>query len=755
MRRLGERITARTLASRRPALDHPVVKKRVAQSGSSTLPKVQRLRVGPLAEADMLPHVTAMHEGMRGKIGLARDFPNGMWKEESVAFDALVGRLSSLVGQPDTYVSMNHFWGPRRAERLATCSALYSDIDYYKSGYAHLSPEQAHFQALEKLDDAGIPPPSLVLFSGRGLTLIWLHSPIRRTALPRWNLCQDQILDALCDLGADPCSRDVTRVFRLAGTVNSKSGKAVRFLSSQGTRWDFDDLADEILPLTRHQINELRAKRGAKTARQRRKPVCRHSAESLWQVRLQELQRLAASRWPHGIPRGHRDQWLLVASIALSWLVPAHSLDQHVIELAGQYCPGWSDRMTRSCMGSIQSRARRSGNGERLSWKGRDVDPRYRLTTGEIIKRLAITADEMRSLDFRSLVVPDRRRALASSSRRKNRRARGSVDRDTYEAKAKVRRAEAHQLNASGLSWSEVGAKLGISAEAARKRASRHVVSTEPDRSVTVYSGVAMPSDREADHHAETDAGRPSTSTGPVARVPEYGWARPPTHPCSRDHDPGPIMRRFAVIGRTSPSGITTSIRHLIQQFVSVRQPLHGNVLGIHDRMALAGIGRAPHAAWPWGDQLLRAWLAPQFFPQPVGAPERTIPAIVPLAGVVEVVTASAAELSRLQVEAQASCLAAVTRTDEVGARTAHVAIDMCNGDVLMLHYHRPYFGPWLNREAVPGRNALETDGGLPPDMDGCCGPPAGRQQALAAHFSNIQFDAVIDTLARSSGYTA
>ena len=32
--------------------------------------------------------------------------------------------------------------------------------------------------ALDTLEGEGIPLPSLVLFSGRGLLLLWLHSPL-------------------------------------------------------------------------------------------------------------------------------------------------------------------------------------------------------------------------------------------------------------------------------------------------------------------------------------------------------------------------------------------------------------------------------------------------------------------------------------------------------------------------------------------------------------------------------------------------
>lgn len=507
-----------------------------------------------LNEASMLAHVAALHQGGRGKVALARKLPCGGWQQEAVACATLVERIPSLIGQRDVYVGMNRFWGPRRMDRLATCSALYCDLDYYNSEHADLTPEQVRYLALVKLDDANKPPPTLTVYSGRGLTLVWLHSEIPPAALSRWNKCQESIFETLSELGADPCARDATRVFRLAGTVNSKSGREVRLLDFNDSTWDFDTLADELLPRSRQELTEERMRRQVPRAARRKKPVVRHTARSLWQKRLKELKQLADQRWPQGIPSGHRDTWLFIVSVALSWLVPAHLLEQHVMELARQYCPAWSGRMTRSCMGSILRRARRSGNGERLKWKGRDIDPRYRLTTTEIIRLLAITPDEMRGLDFRSLVDADRRRTLASTSRRRERRAGGSVDRNIYQARSEARCAQARHLRTSGLSWSEVGGRLGISADAARKRASRHLVTAEPDRSVTVYSGVAMPHGHSADHEQNSEAAGPSNPVGPVARLPETDWAKPLTRSIRLDHAPVAIKWRPADIGRDRSS---------------------------------------------------------------------------------------------------------------------------------------------------------------------------------------------------------
>lgn len=56
-------------------------------------------------------------------------------------------------------------------------------------------------------------------------------------------------------------ARDAARVLRLIGTINSKTGSVVEALTSAEDPWPFDRLADEILPLTRAQIRDLRVAR--------------------------------------------------------------------------------------------------------------------------------------------------------------------------------------------------------------------------------------------------------------------------------------------------------------------------------------------------------------------------------------------------------------------------------------------------------------------------------------------------------------
>ena len=95
-------------------------------------------------------------------------------------------------------------------------------------------------------------------------------------------------------------------MLRLVGTVNSKSGKMVKTIWQEvgDATWNFDDLANEILPYTREQMAERRArsreKGGSKGVRKPRKDrgdiEKRFTPTTLAMARLGDLQHLLKMR---------------------------------------------------------------------------------------------------------------------------------------------------------------------------------------------------------------------------------------------------------------------------------------------------------------------------------------------------------------------------------------------------------------------------------------------------------------------------
>jgi hypothetical protein len=80
--------------------------------------------------------------------------------------------------------------------------------------------------ALKSLSAAAMPEPTLAISSGRGLYLLWLHSPIPRAALPRWTACQHELYEVLRLHGTDRAALAAARVLRVVGTLHDGLGSS-------------------------------------------------------------------------------------------------------------------------------------------------------------------------------------------------------------------------------------------------------------------------------------------------------------------------------------------------------------------------------------------------------------------------------------------------------------------------------------------------------------------------------------------------
>lgn len=420
-------------------------------------------------------HAVALHPAdAPGLVTLAlRD--GKRWRQHYVHPADLPTVARGLRLAPDVYLTQHRYTGPRAIARLLHLSALWADLDYYRvPELAGRHPWHVRDHALALLRDAGVPAPGLAIATGRGLCLLWRHSPVPRQALPRWQACQRRIWVVLRDLGADPLALDAARVLRLIGTTNAGAGGVlVEALSPLGPAWPWEELAREVLELGRGELEDLEARRrrlAGREPRTRQQPNRQLNGGTYWETVLTDLQRLRAHRWFGSLPPGQRDAWMLLGGIAASWLTPVSALRRELYHLAHE-CASWDQVEARSRLAAVISRGYAAARGETIEYDGRQVDPRYRVKAATAIKWLGIDEAEMRAARLRVLVSADVSREMERQRWHERRAAAGRPDRQAYRDQGQERRQQVLSLRSQGKTWAEVANLLGIGAEAARSLA--------------------------------------------------------------------------------------------------------------------------------------------------------------------------------------------------------------------------------------------------------------------------------------------
>jgi hypothetical protein len=378
----------------------------------------------------------------------------------------------------DTYMSQAEFIRPnRRVVNLSRLGLLFADLDTYRiPALAGRPPDALAASVMYFCAEEGIPPPSMLIYSGRGIQAKWLlDGTIPRQALPRWNACQRYLVDRLEHVGADPMAKDASRVLRLVETVNSKSGEMCRVvhvqsgIDGQPVRYNFEYLAEALLPTARWTIEQQRR---AVAEHIQRKPfklvsvsggktnnLKGFSGRQLAWDRLEDLRKLAELRG--GVSEGSRMQHLFwrLNFLLLSGATNSKQMYHEASALARELDPQWNSR-TKELM-TLFSKARAYESGERVSFGGKEYPPLYTPKNDTLINLFRITTNEQRQL--KTIISSDMVLERDRKRHEIRRRAAGAVDRQTYLDTANTKQEMAQSLRADGLSVRAIAKQMGIS----------------------------------------------------------------------------------------------------------------------------------------------------------------------------------------------------------------------------------------------------------------------------------------------------
>ncbi|MER2006653.1 MAG: hypothetical protein ABS939_04300 [Psychrobacillus sp.] len=270
-------------------------------------------------QIDPLKYIKILHRDTDGYITFMRKFKyTDKVKQQHVYLNEITPELINSYVCKDSYLSLNSFYRPlRRNNQLRTIHNFYVDLDCYSKG---LIPEQVILHLNKDYFKSKLPVPNVILYSGRGLALIWQAEAISGLAIEKWRKVQREIFNLLQDFGADSkCTTDAARVFRLPASINSKSNEVVRYDHLHNSLIDIKTFSTYFLTGNenekpqQHKANSENNANGeeTKSKQPKKKLPKRFTVNSLLMGRLKDLETLIKIR--KGKMEGYRERLLFVA----------------------------------------------------------------------------------------------------------------------------------------------------------------------------------------------------------------------------------------------------------------------------------------------------------------------------------------------------------------------------------------------------------------------------------------------------------
>lgn len=369
-----------------------------------------------IAEKFAQEHLQFHHADADGWITIARK-EDGKYIQRHYRTEEAQERLSEWLGE-DVYFSQNTFYKPSRSiANIRQLRALYSDIDFYLLNY-NVDWVLGSIELL--IQDRMIPEPNLIIFSGRGIVFVWLLEPVPHQALPLWQVLENNFSEKLAKIGADKKATDAARIFRLAGSVNSKNGEMVEVEYRHANRYELRQLQQDFLP----DLNPERQKKKGRP----KKVVQLHNIYRLHFARLRDLTQLIELR-EYDVT-GYRET---ICFLYRYWSCcvlndPEEALQQ-TLDLNAQFTLPLSENEVRKATKSAEKAwaARSNKEANRLAIEKGYPGAGYNISNTKLISWLDITTEEQQRMET---IIDSQEKQRRNTLYR--RQERDSVSREEY-----------------------------------------------------------------------------------------------------------------------------------------------------------------------------------------------------------------------------------------------------------------------------------------------------------------------------------
>lgn len=485
-----------------------------------------------------------------------------------------------------SHVSLQRHYEGRGA--LAQVNALmWADCEISPTSPFHGMPaREIAGILLARMDAAGIPRPSYILYSGRGLWCVWLsrhpltarvQTRIRRLLRCLWGEAvatgKDNVervrakaaanASVWAGMDLDWSVGDMARVHRVAGSVNEKSGERVSLVWPESwadvQRYDLETLADAVFPFDRE---EMRAYREAQTARQAAReeqakadgqpvtprPLRSHS-RGLWGAVESELMSVLGLG-PERLARmGLRDKACFHVAVARARAGMGGDADSWAAELAPYVVgKGFSQENLRAYLRPVAKRLRAHEAGEVRVHAGKMFSPLYTPKLAKVRSDLSLPADVCDELGL-TLLRPDAPTKTATERSAARRQREGATARAEHaQTLAAVARLTREIQAGTDLPVAELARLLGCSRATVYRALDAHpaVENVAPEQVESVAQTVSLPA-----RYLKGGVASPAAPALPQAEMPVPAWIEADENPCLAQYF------RWAAEDRPLPAGQT------------------------------------------------------------------------------------------------------------------------------------------------------------------------------------------------------
>jgi hypothetical protein len=365
-------------------------------------------------------------------------------------------KIAELNNLLDVFITPNEFHGWRRLDLLSQLNAQFIDLDAHNNEDVLELVERAGWALIA----AKVPEPSVIVWTGRGAHFYWLIKPTPASALPRWQAVQRQLIKIT---GADRMCADATRLMRLIGSINSKTGKRVTGEFTNPNRFDFDWLAEQVLPVGRDKIRITRKNNTSKNHEIKEIRPTYGSIYDRWHLVYVDILKIVEWHWGSGcvVPADSKNRNTIIFHLvnALSWNTKVETLQNEITLIARRMTPSLSEENALSYTSSIIRRAKKTADD--------GDESRYKFKRSTLYENLAHLIPDALLPELRA-IIPDslarqRKQARDQLRRSQKRIEAGAQPRNEYLTHCNIRRSKACKLFDEGMTTKMIAQHLGVS----------------------------------------------------------------------------------------------------------------------------------------------------------------------------------------------------------------------------------------------------------------------------------------------------